>query len=392
VCLIFPLLAVLLPVGADSVPPSLSQVEIIPASAGTPPTFTGIVTGGPPNGTAWLQASVDLGVADPWTNVATATLDNLGAAAFTAISDSRPQAAAAEQDFFRIVTSAGPPLGTMVFIPGGTFQMGDAFSEGYSDELPVHSVYVSGFYLQNTEVTKDQWDAVREWGVNHGFTDLAVGNGSYLSKGANHPVHSINWYDIVKYCNARSQMEGLTPCYTSGGLTYMTGTDAGVVCNWSASGYRLPTEAEWEKAARGGLSGKRFPWGDNITHSQANYSSSSIYDYDVSPTRGYHPTYAVGNTPYSSPVGSFAANGYGLYDMTGNVWEWCWDWAAYYPSTSQTDPRGPTSRLFFPYSRIFRGGSWSIHASPCRTAYRSYTDPTYSGYHIGFRPARSSVP
>ena len=105
---------------------------------------------------------------------------------------------------------------------------------------------------------------------------------------------------MVKWCNARSEKENLTPCYTLTGAVYRTTNSDAVVCNWAANGYRLPSEAEWEKAARGGLSGKRFPWGDTITHSQANYyAQPGSYAYDVSPTRGYHPTYAVNGTPYS---------------------------------------------------------------------------------------------
>ena len=129
------------------------------------------------------------------------------------------------------------------------------------------------------EVTKELWDAVRTWGLDNGYTDLPAGNGSYASKEANHPVHSINWYAMVKWCNARSQKEGLTPCYTVSGAIYKTGTRAG--CNWSANGYRLPTEAEWEKAARGGLSGKRFPWGDTISTVRriTCYSSNGTTNY-----------------------------------------------------------------------------------------------------------------
>ena len=118
-------------------------------------------------------------------------------------------------------------------------------------------------------------------------------------KAASHPVHAINWYAVVKWCNARSQKEGLTPCYTVCGATYQTGNNAAVICNWAASGYRLPTEAEWEKAARGGLSGKNFPWGDTISHSQANYyvvRIAAIHSYDTSRTTraSYHPTYNDG--------------------------------------------------------------------------------------------------
>jgi formylglycine-generating enzyme required for sulfatase activity len=270
----------------------------------------------------------------------------------------------------------------MVLIPAGIFEMGDTFSEGAYYELPLHSVYVSAFYMDKFEVTKGLWDQVRNWSLTNGYTFDYVGSG----KAANHPVQSIDWYDMVKWCNARSEQEGRAPAYyTDSGMTqvYRTGQTAPYV-NWNA-GYRLPTEAEWEKASRGGAAGHRFPWTDvdTISHSQANYYSDPSYTYDVSPTRGFNPAFVDGVLPYTAPVGSFAPNGYGLYDMAGNVWEWCWDWAGDYPSDPQTDPRGPATGS----TRVGRGGNWDYYAEHCRDSYRYGNSPDYTALNVGFRCA-----
>jgi sulfatase modifying factor 1 len=284
----------------------------------------------------------------------------------------------------------GAPSG-MVLIPAGNLVMGNATNifpagEGQTDELPQHTVNVSGFYMDRHEMTKALWDEVKTWAATHGYAFDHAGSG----KAANHPVHTVSWYDVVKWCNARSQKEGLTPCYTANGVTYKTGNNSNVVCNWSANGYRLPTEAEWEKASRGGVANTRFPWMDytnKISHAKANYEGrSDIYSYDLS--SGYHPTYATGGTPYSSPVGSFAPNGYGLYDMAGNMEEWCWDWydGNYYSSSPGTDPKGPASS---PDSyRVLRGGSWAARAHYTRCANRGSYYPDVEFDVIGFRCAR----
>ena len=277
-----------------------------------------------------------------------------------------------------VVVPIAPAPSGMALIPAGAFQMGYNL-DGESD-APVHSVYVSAFYMDKYDVTFALWQQVYNWAITHGYNFDYAGSG----KAANHPVQMIDWYDSAKWCNARSEMEGKTPAYyTSAALAvvYRTGgLDINNSCvNWNA-GYRLATEAEWEKAARGGLSGQRFPWGNTISESQANYYSTgtSYYTYDLSNT-GFNTTFATGGYPYTSPVGYFASNGYGLYDMAGNVWQWCWDWYGTYGSGS--DPRGPISGSF----RVFRGGCWFFDAFGCRAADRVIDDPSYGDYDLGFR-------
>jgi len=294
-------------------------------------------------------------------------------------------------------TVATTPAG-MALIPAGPFQMGDTFAEGRSGELPVHTVMVSAFYMDKREVTYTLWTSVYQWATSHGYAFDYAGSG----KATNHPVQEVSWYDCAKWCNARSEKEGLTPCYyTSAVQTQIYRIDqialSNDCVNWSANGYRLPTEAEWEKAARGGASGHRFPWSqcDTITFTNANYYSYwsagvPYYPYDNATQSGYNPTFATGGTPYTSPAGYFAPNGYGLYDMAGNVWEWCWDWydGAWYSAggATQADTHGPASS---PYAyRVLRGGSWYGDADGTRCAFRFSFNPGYTNGNHGFRCAR----
>jgi formylglycine-generating enzyme required for sulfatase activity len=270
----------------------------------------------------------------------------------------------------------------MALIPAGSFVMGDAFGEGDTNEVPLHAVAVSAFLMSATEVTKAQWDEVASWAAANGY-DLAAEDG--LGRAANHPVHSVSWYECVKWCNAKSEKEGRPVCYTVGGEVYRT-NDVAPACDMMAKGYRLPTEAEWEKAARGGAANRRFPWSDTSTiqHTRANYYSYAANAYDTSVTRFWHPTYFEESATCSSPAGAFAANGYGLYDMSGNILEWCWDWygSTYYGMSPAADPSGPASGSL----RILRGGSWWVDSTRARVAHRNINfAPGEENAQTGFR-------
>jgi len=255
-------------------------------------------------------------------------------------------------------------------------------------DAPAQAVTLSQYYMAVHDTTKAQWDEVRTWAATKGYTDLAEGEG----KAWNHPVVSVSWYDAVKWANAASEKDGLTPCYRVHQSVYRSGNVDSVACDWTSNGYRLPTEAEWEVAARGGLTGKRFPWGDAISQSQANYAASTKDSYDSSgAVDNYHPIYATGEWPFTSVVGSFPANVYGLYDMTGNVSQWCWDWSGEY--SGGVNPRGPSTGFF----RSLRGGSWwkvfnviggEGGASAARIARRHDDNPYFGKQYNGFRLAR----
>jgi formylglycine-generating enzyme required for sulfatase activity len=270
----------------------------------------------------------------------------------------------------------------MALIPAGSFTIGDTL-DGESDAIPTN-VYVSAFYMDTNLVSYSQWQSVYSYATNHGYGFDYAGSG----KVANHPVQTVDWYDAVKWSNARSQQAGLTPVYyTDAGLTkvYTNGGVFNPYVNWTNSGYRLPTEAEWEKAARGGLSGQRFPWGNTISESQANYDGdTSDFSYDLGPN-GYNTNFDTGDQPYTSPAGYFAANGYGLYDMAGNVREWCGDWyGTPYGQPTTNNPTGPANGSV----RVLRGGDWDYSAYLARCASRNGIEPNSAYNIIGFRCVR----
>ncbi|MCX5868555.1 MAG: SUMF1/EgtB/PvdO family nonheme iron enzyme [Proteobacteria bacterium] len=232
-----------------------------------------------------------------------------------------------------------------VCIPQGCFNMGDAFNEGDSSERPVHNVCISAFELDIYEVTNARYKQCVDAGeciapqlISSNTRSSYYGNSTY----DNFPMIYVDWFEAKAYCQ------------------------------WA--GLRLPTEAEWEYAARGGLEGKRYPWGDNDPTCTLGASNGAQY---------------VPCSPDDTiEVGSFAANGYGLYDMSGNVLEWVNDWygEGYYSSSPTNDPQGSGSGT----ARLFRGGNWIDAAYPysLRVAYRSVNGPGMSDKSLGFRCVR----
>jgi len=274
--------------------------------------------------------------------------------------------------FYRVVAVIS--LTDMVLIPAGT-------NNGNDPDFGAYALTVDAFYMDECEMTKKKWETIYTWAVANGYGFDNAGEG----KGADYPVHTVNWQDCVKWCNARSEKEGLTPVYyRDSGYNAVYRESPTVPEPYvleSANGYRLPTDVQWEYAARGGVSGHRFPWGDTISHEYANYSGAPAYfSYDLG-YEGYDTRFSTGDKPFTSPVCSFSAgkNAYGLYDMAGNVSEWCYDW---HPDWVEQ-------------ARVVRGGSWGggTGADVCRVASRSYDVPNgqIPSVGIGFRTVRRAV-
>jgi formylglycine-generating enzyme required for sulfatase activity len=257
-----------------------------------------------------------------------------------------------------------------VRIPAGTFMMGSpASEEGRDSDEMQHQVTVDGFYMGKYEVTQKEWTEV--------MGNMMGSNPSYF-KGDNLPVENVSWYDAVEYCNRRSLKEGLSPAYRGSGNN--------ITCDFKATGYRLPTEAEWEYACRAGTI-TRYYSGDR---EDTLVRVGNVADLAV---KEKHPNWTIVNGldgyAETAPVGRFIPNEWGLYDMHGNVWEWCWDWYGAYSGEAQTDPVGPLIPSFLGTRRIVRGGGWSNGAGLVRSAIRYGHTPSYRNNYLGFRLVRS---
>ena len=265
-------------------------------------------------------------------------------------------------------------LGEMVLIPSGTFQMGS--NQGVDANKPVHEVTITkSFYIGKYEITQAEYEKYCSYGKNKPNSRDGIGE--------NHPAYYVSWYDALVYCNKRSIAEGLTPCYSILNSTVPdvwgpvpTSSDStwdAVECDWNANGYRLPTEAEWEYAARAG---------DNTVDSLIWSGTSDEYKYD---DYVWHGDNSLNTT---NEVGRKKANNFDLYDMCGNVQELCWNW---YTSTYDTTLEGGMDPLGanLGTKRVIRGGSWGTFIAQCAVSTRSSVSPYNCRSNIGFRVVRS---
>ena len=265
-----------------------------------------------------------------------------------------------------------------VLIPAGTFQMGS--NKGSDSDKPVHKVTITKpFYMGKYEVTQAEYEKYCSYGDDSPSSSKGDGD--------NYPAYYVSWYDALVYCNKRSMAEELTPCYSISGNTDpakwgelptaeddpLRDTWNAVECNWNANGYRLPTEAEWEYAARAG---------DNTVASLTYSGTSNVNKL------GEYAWYSSNSNKTTHEVGKKLPNAYGLYDMNGNLWEWCWNWFTdCYDIEVEggSDPTGASSGSL----RVRRGGGWSNGLDNFAVSFRTYSDPYYHGNgYLGFRVVR----
>jgi formylglycine-generating enzyme required for sulfatase activity len=272
---------------------------------------------------------------------------------------------------------AAIPYTDLASVPAGTYTQTDGASS--------FSHTISAFKMGKYQVTYDLWYTVYQWAVVSGYTfqnsgtEGSTGTGGAAPTTANQPALTVTWRDAIVWCNAYSQEAGLTPCYTYSSAVIKDSTNAtacdNAVCVWANNGYRLPTEGEYQYAAS---------YINGSSWTPYNYASGATADYTNAEATGLVAWYNA-NCSRTQAVGGLAANALGIYDMSGNVYEWCWDWYGAYPGTS-TDYRGPGSGS----ARVLRGGYYYNSGDYMQVGYRNSSSPDYPHFYLGFRFARTN--
>jgi sulfatase modifying factor 1 len=358
------------PVNSLSAPVITQQPQSNTVSVGQSVRFTVTATGNPAPSYQWRRNGTNV----PGTSFSyTISSVRLSDAGTYSVVVSNSEGSDTSNGAVLTVNATVTPTG-MDTIPGGTFQMGDT-DTNFPDEQPVHSVTLSAFYMDKTEVTQADYQA------------LMLVNPSYFKGDSLRPVENVTSFDAVLYCNARSKrdLRDTVYSYTSKTMDSIWCTDlVSINIDYSKNGYRLPTEAEWEYACRAGTTTDYY-WGRNYppttTADTAAIDSFAIWWHN--------------SNNFTARVGTKLPNAFGLYDMSGNVWEWCNDWHDNYTSGNQTDPTGPSTGSY----RVMRGGSYDDCNPPepyvfylvyplCSANRGNYIFPYFRGSAFGFRCVR----